>query len=258
MKKYKISSTIIVTFFTAYSYFISYQYQNGYYKYFNLPSFLIEISLKNIMTSFFSLFSFIFITYIVINGLTASIFNDTNVYIVKLIKKYIYISLIYFLLYTFGYKEETKEAVIGIVIGIVTLNIIVDFIKPIFTQKHVRGYKNKIINENKKIEKSDDAYEYKNSINHFLFKRMPLLPNLLLFLFITIIISYGLGNYEARNQKIFTIINNDKIILGNYNDCFIVKNIDYKEDALEPHFYLITNKENYKYTNKKIDYLEIK
>lgn len=251
----KISDAILIGFFTAYSYLISYQYQRGFYSHFNLPTFLIEISLTNILTYIISIFGFFFIIYVFINGLTASIPNDVNHYIVKIIKRYIFI----FTFWTLFFIIYNVNNIISLYLclGVTLLMIIVDFVKPLFSQKKIKGYANKIIAENEKIEKNDENLEYKNSINSFMFKHFPLIPNLLFIIFITSTISFQLGNLNAINQEVFTIINEDIVILGTYNNNFIVSEVNVQSKTLKPYFHLISNQEDYKYTRKSIGCLKL-
>lgn len=262
MKNNKIPDSILVLFLTAYSYLISYLYSAGQYSYFNLPIFLVEVTLENIITSIFSIIIFILVIYIILNVFTQMIPNDLNIQIVKLIRKHLFLSsycivVIIFFWSSFGNIKPDKKLLLFI--GILMLILVAfDFIKPIFSQKDIKGYQNKLIAEIEKNVQNDTDYEYKHSIGNLVSKHVPFILPLIFLGFLSASLAYNLGIYGAHKQEVFTVINGEMIVLGSYQKRFIVKTIDSKENSLSDDFSMISTQDNYKFSKKKINSLIIK
>lgn len=261
MKNNKIPEAILVLFLTAYSYFISYLYSAGQYSYFNLPIFLVEVTLENIIISIFSIISFIWGIYIILNVFTAMIPNDLNIQIVKLIKKHMFLSFYYIvviiLLSPFGNIKPDKRSLLFLGIPMLTL-VVLDFIKPIFSQKDIKGYQNKLIAEIEKNMQNGTDYEYKHSISNLVTKNVPFILPLIFLGFLSASLAFSLGSYSAHKQEEFTVIDNKMIVLGSYEKRFIVKTIDPKENSLSKDFSIISNQDNYNFSTKQIKSLIIK
>ncbi len=261
MKKTKISDATLVLFLTAYSYFVSYLYFAGKYRYFNLPIYLIEVTLENIIFSIFSIASFILAIYIILNLFTKMIPNDLDIRIVELIKKHIVINLYYItiIILSSPFSNIKIDVKSFLLVGIGMFMVVaLDFIIPLFTQKNIKGYQNKLIAEIEKNKKNYTVDEYKHSLNNLVSKHAPLIPTLIILMFLSALLSYSLGIYYAYNQEDFTVIDDRMVVLGIYEKNFIVKTIDLKENSLSENFSIISNKDSYNFTKKQMKSLTIK
>ncbi|MFH5836728.1 hypothetical protein ACHAL6_11710 [Proteiniclasticum sp. C24MP] len=247
---------LIIAFLTAYSYLLSYRYQDGYYSFFNLPSFLIEIRIENVLTSFVSILGFAYLIYIVVSIITGIIPDTSDPIIVKLVFKYIYfgtISTINSILGAHIYKDPYNIYII-----LIGGMFIIDFLVPFITQRKLKGYKNKVVAEYNKTLKAIDTFEYKKSINNNIRRYFPSLPLILVTGYMVSSLTFQLGSYNAHKQDTFTTINDEVVILGTYNNDFIAKELDIAQRTLEPDFYLISDLNNNRYIKKNIGSLTVK
>lgn len=248
----EISDAILISFLTAYSYLISYLYHIGYYSHFNLPTFLVEVSISNILTSITSIFIFGLIFYVMNNILTAFIPNNMKYIFINIIKRYLYFIIIGGALYRLEYVHKIKN--ISIYIGIVITMMIIDFVIPCFLHKEIDGYYKKIIAHKVSMKET-----YKDRHKNSIFKYKRLIPFLVFGLSITMIFSYKIGSYKARDQRYFTLLNDKMVILGTYNNSFIVSKLNIQKNTMtvDSEFQLISRQENYKYTKKYIGPLKV-
>jgi hypothetical protein len=250
-----LSDALVIALLTAYSYFVSYEYQRGYYSYFNLPSFLININIENILIAYVSIITFVILIYLIINGITAAIPDNCNPLIVKIIIKYIYFFMIASL-YVMS-DDKYKLTFYKLFLALFIIFVVGDFILPLFSQKKIEGYKNKVIAEAEKANKANENSGGKYSINRLFMKRLPILPYFIVIFYLSSTIASRAGMYSAKTQDVFTIINDNIVILGTYNNNFIVKEINVEQKTLEPHFYLISNQEDNRYIKKYVGRLII-
>lgn len=250
-----LSDGLIIAFLTSYSYFLSYRYQDGYYSYFNIPSFLIEISIETILTSCISILAFLIIIYAVVSLFTSIIPSKTDPTIVRLIFKYVYfflISAIYFVLGSY------KKGFSYYIFSPVFFMLIIDLVIPLVTQKEMKGYKNKVIAEYLKTEDQIASLDNKYSINMIIARKFNHLPLVLSLAIMLSLISYQLGGFNAFRQVDFTITNDNIVILGTYDKNFIVKELNISNKTLESSFNLISDKSNISFTKKQIGPLIVK
>lgn len=266
--KENITDAILISIFTAYAYFISYIYQLGYYEYFKLPSFLVEISIMNILNSTFSILAFIIFIYIIVTGIMSCIPNNTDVYIAKIIEKYIYISTLYIVLFMVADVKRKEFYYIYTVIAL--LIIFLDFVDPLFSQKEIKGYLKKVISQKKKesikkldiekekihLEESGHRSKHKNSLDRFISNHIPVLPLLVIILIVTSYFSYAIGHFNARNKSTYTLLDGDKAILGTYDNNLIIRKINIQKKTFEPDFYLVSDQEGHRYIKENVGTLK--
>lgn len=250
-----LSDGLIIAFLTSYSYFLSYRYQDGYYSFFNLPSFLIEIRIEVILTSFISILGFLSIVFMLVSLITAIIPSKTDPTIVKIIFKYVYFFVVSTIFFVFGSYKKSSSYLIFMPTAVM---LVIDLILPLKNQKEIKGYQNKVIAEYKKTNGQIAILDNKYSITMILVKKFNYLPLIISLAFMLNSMSNQLGGYIASRQEYFTMMNDNLVVLGTYDKDFIVKELNVSNKTIDSPFHLISDKSNISFTKKQIGPLIVK
>lgn len=251
-----LSDAILITLLSALAYATYFMVQLGYFNYFGVPSDFISISLTNIVGTLVGIFILLTFIFLLLNGITTLIPDSLNIHIYNLLKNYLKLGVYFGLIFIL---TETNDIIEYIIIAFYLLCLLSSFIIPIFTQRKIKGYWNKIIESQKKIQ-TRECYEGngKYTITKYLFERAPFIPILILIFIVLSFFAYNFGTTQARTQKSFTVIelenSNDFVLFGLYNGKLITSELD-KDGYLEG-VYLKESNDNMKYLEKEIGPLQ--
>lgn len=239
MFKEKLSDVFLLALISAISYYATYIYQLSYFDHYNIPSFFIELDNTRIVMTAFSIGFSLFLILSVIDGITSFIPNSISEVAFKIIRKYIaYVLFFIFIAVLAGGLSRQFTYVYS---GVLVLMLIVDLFVPCFKYKEGR-WKEKVIRF--KVEKSNNEAKNTDSNKYTLFSWInKRIPNFSIYLVLTIFLTFicmGIGDYMARKQTSF-LLNQEKtyIVLGIFQDKYIVKDIDYQNRIVKNRTYLI-------------------
>ena len=205
------------------------------------------------MASILFLLSLAFISIDGITNLIPAILDD---YLYRIIKRYLVLALFFVVNIALS---ETKTEIIYIYLVVFSLALLFDFVLPIILKRKIKGYRNKL-KEHHKIENrkhgDNDIDNRRYTLSNWFYKREPLIPIVVFFLFVIFISSYIYGEYSARVQNNFVILDRDNdtyIIFGSNKEMYISKMIDLETKKLSKKVYMIQIKDMDEFEKLQID-----
>jgi len=217
-----MTDALLVSFVTALGYVTAYLRELAFCKYFSIPNQFIELTTPTIIYSTLVLMLYLVIVAHIITAIIST-FNFNNVYVKKFFK-YFMIWWI-FQLNRIAFDPPDKWTNYAILVFILSL-LVDDFLLPLRTQKHIKGYTNKISADAVRLANS----EHKSPI---LIERLGsvLCHNYLWLItvpYFAMVFSYGIGRSDAKTQDNFLVTKsvNPTIILKQYGNTFIGLNLD--------------------------------
>ncbi len=233
------SEGLMLAAFTAASYVVAYQYESGFSSYWQIPSYLIDISITSVVASALGLFTLFVFTALIVN-LPVTMLGEELERKMDLRKKIVIINLSFFIVMVaifIGYGFTLVP--ISLFVFILVLQIIVIGIPWAFDKKknpNPAGFFERLAREYSVKKEPNSGYYY---LEQMIGKRqyylvVAVIPALIL-------LSSSAGRLSARMQNTYAIVEEDSlVILKKYNDIFILRPINIKEKSVSRRLLLWT------------------
>lgn len=244
-----ITEGVLIAALPVIGYWLAYLYQLGYCTYFNIPTVFIEISILNIMIALVGFASII----ASINFYGEPIYQFIRIFLPHPLNK-IFVKILLIVSFILAYsvvKNISTESIYFLLLFFALPYLLVDLILPLFSQKNVKGYLEKL--------KAQDEVD-RNEQGDSLMSKIALGLGRNLFLYIAIFgfisfLVYFAGGYKAKTKSNFIVLNEpfNKVVLKNYRNSFVVADYDSCGQKIYPKFKLVPIDSNLeKITVKKI------
>lgn len=247
--------SVLVAVITVSAYLLVYCFELGYTKYFNIPSFLIEISLINIFITGGSLLFVYFLIFEIYNIFLMLIPTISNYVCRRILLANVPLLLI--LLGSFiSYGKLYREQIILILL-ILFVNIFI-YGFPLITQRKIKGYAKKL----KAQDELEDKIDMENpTLSNKIIKLLP--KEMIYFIFVLYVltmIAYDNGKANAIKQSEFLVIksNPEMVVLKKYNDSLITAKFNREDKTLSTKFNIINIAKNDEFELEKIGPLQVK
>lgn len=217
-----LSDTLIVSWLSILSYLASFLYQNGYFSYFGVPNYLIEINFSQIFTTLISVCFFVYLIFTLVHILyLIGLFDRSTA--VNRSRAITSILSLFLLVEAFLFYNVDKK-VVWICLIMVGAQILVEYLVPFFVHRK-KGSMEEKLQEQEKIEKIEKNL-FKKLFNQ-IGKQM---TSFLMISLLVLILSYQLGYVTAARQHNFITIKNNvdikSIVIQPYKESFITLEID--------------------------------
>ena len=227
------SDAIIAIIIPIAGYYAAFKYETGYANYFGVPTNFIDVGLSEVLNLVgLLLMAFIYVVgYINIRSI---LFKDKNPITRAIGRILFWLLLLFLVIYASDLKGISLYFVLFFMFGI----LFVDFILPLFSQRKIKGYKNKLEHQ----ERNDDMHKSIRSSwltsyseGRSIFKNVVIVLTIFSLFFID-----TLGGASARHQSSFLILksNPELVVLRKYSGKFICAEFDREKKEILNVFYL--------------------
>jgi len=227
------SDAIIAVIIPIAGYYTAFRYESGYAKYFGMPTTFIDVDLSEVL-SLVGLLLMVFIGAIGYMDFRATLFKEKNP-ITRAIGRILFPFLLLFLvIYASDLKGISLYFMLFFIFGI----LFVEFILPLFSQRKIKGYKNKLERQEQKDEMHKSimsSWLTSYSEGRSLFKYAVIVLTIFSLFFMD-----TLGGAYARHQSSFLILksNPELVVLRKYSGKFICAEFDREKKEILNVFYL--------------------
>lgn len=234
-QRFGITEGLVIAGVPVVGYWLAFLYELGYCKYFDIPSAFIQIGVLNVLVTMIGILGVLGLINLYLNpvfmlcrGIPGPIRNP--------------LLLVGFLLAVFaGYSIVWRVSLAQftlVAIMFILPIIFLEFILPLWTQKKVTGYLNKLEAQNMIELKQETLIERMSSI---VGRRIFLAAA---FIFVVSLAAYFSGGYEAKKQIDFMVVNDltESVVLKKDGDTYLVAQFDRKGKTVSNNFSLVSGK----------------
>lgn len=221
-KDYLFGNGVIILTFPAISYLLAYVKEYAYCSYFGIPIEFISLDLMTILLMFIKIFIILMPVFYFMNFLSLIIWYDDLKS--PIIRQFVRCSKYYIVLLVFYIMNRDISGLKTTLFVAFLFITFLYFIFPIITQWKVSGYKNKLIEQEKVENKSNN-----NTLQYNFFRKVGITNvNIIAIVIIISILTYQVGLSEASTKENFLIPSNDnsKIVLRIYGENIICAKYD--------------------------------
>lgn len=252
-KKVFVSEGVLIAGVTSIVYAIAYLYERGYNRVFSLPEYFIQIDLTSIFTSLVSFSIMMALFFILGNSVDIYRRQGRNLQfpLIRLVIATTF-PLVLLMIYSFDYLEYYKWTLYTFATWIV-----IDFVMPIFTQRDIKGFINKVVAEEEHHQKGLSRIRTANNVTKFMNFIPGGYPVFLLFTIFILYGSYHLGTAQALTQRSYSVTDKGEVIIKRFNGGFITARLE--GDVIKKEFkYRNTSSDNpLSFTIKTFDQIHI-
>jgi hypothetical protein len=229
-----ITEGIMIAGITALAYLVSFLYEAGFCRAFNIPLEFISLSLRTILVAVGALFIIAISVFLVVNALLMiGVFDFSNPISVAISRIAIF-SLV-LIAYILVYAKQWRSW-IWMVIPLLFVALL-DFIYPLISQPGKGSYRNKIESwEQKKVEEDN------RSLGRLLHNRFGN-TGTTIFLIIWFVLStaYAAGKARAQQGEHFLVVeqSTELVVLRSYSDYLLTAPLNRATKEVESKFYLL-------------------
>jgi hypothetical protein len=233
-QRFGLTEGLVIAGVPAAGYWFAFLYESRYCKYFDIPSFFIEIGILNILVATIGM-----VGALALVSLYADLLFMLSGALARSIRDAIFrVSMP--LILTAGYALVARFTLVEFltVAGVFFVPIVFgEFIFPLLTQRSTEGYLNKLEAQNKKELELDNLIDM---VANALGRRTFLFLALLLALSF---VAYFAGGYEAKTQRDFMVIGEkaDKVVLKTISGHFLIAEFDREAKSLSTKFSLVSS-----------------
>ncbi len=254
-----LDKSLVLAGLPFWGYSIAYVFEVGYLSFFNLPNYLIRLSIENVIVTTFiltlliSVYSFLIAEYIIFPIVLPGILNKQN----PIDYSFRIIIAIYFIIYlpflALSTNSDITQFITSSIFILITL-LVYYFLFPIFLYKNKKiSYQNKVA----ELTKEDNRII---TFMDFLLSQQALKYTLgLLLIIVSLMLSFAIGKKYASIKSdflIFTKDHKDFAIVQMYQNDKIGVEIDVKNKKIKKSFLILNNNSDNVFVLKSVGVLK--
>lgn len=230
-KTLKLPDAVIIFLIPVLAYVLAFRYEHGYCTVFRIPIYLIKLDINNLLGYVTFLYILVMPVYFFLDAMIESRQKDDRLQWDFLIDT---VWILFLLMTVYSFNLLTIPTGLIIISLTVMLYAYLKYIRPIFTQKDIKGYKNKLKQRKPIIIVEDSLMDL--AIKKFGLARFMLVTILILMIGIL----GTIGAFVAKTQTSFMILksNPELVVLRKYSNSLICAEFDREKKECKEEFYI--------------------
>jgi hypothetical protein len=226
----KLPDSFLIAAIAPIAYLYSFIFEAGSITVYKIPIEFISITLMNIFIAGLSFIIIGIILIVIIDMITAIFQNNENPIVIRLSQIFpIFIGTLAYIFFVLG--TPLARSLIGIVVGWIYI-LYMQLVHPLITQRHIHGYRNKLLAESKIKGKGILTDLAKKFRSYYM---------LTFYLMISLFITYYAGMSSSYQKTTYLVTNTspEMIVLKVYSNRLIVAPLNIKDRTISSEFVII-------------------